>query len=241
MVTRRCLTCVCGAQLAHGGGEQDEQLHQGLLRLARKNPNYRRNLPHICSFYARGECNRGDECPYRYVQPAELRCIPHLTAWVVVCRHEIPRSKNDPLSKQNIVDRFHGRNDPVAERMLKRTAGKAQYADPPNEQVRTLWLAPVDAATTQTDIRCEALGGTVIRERSCSPLVPMRYQGQILRVWRDPVNQNHPGQVLRLRGVRQPEPGYRGVQGPVCVLGDQGDTSACVLGSCAQAWAPASR
>ena len=60
-------------------------LHEGLLRMARKTPYYERNLPHICSFFARGECTRGDECPYR---------------------HEMPRSRDDPLSHQNIKDRF---------------------------------------------------------------------------------------------------------------------------------------
>lgn len=43
---------------------------------------YKRNRPHLCSFYAKGECNRGDTCPFR---------------------HELP-VKND-LAKQNIKDR----------------------------------------------------------------------------------------------------------------------------------------
>ena len=44
---------------------------------------YKRNRPHLCSFYAKGECNRGDTCPFR---------------------HELP-VKND-LAKQNIKDRW---------------------------------------------------------------------------------------------------------------------------------------
>jgi pre-mRNA-splicing factor RBM22/SLT11 len=43
---------------------------------------YKRNRPHLCSFYAKGECNRGDACPFR---------------------HELP-IKND-MAKQNIKDR----------------------------------------------------------------------------------------------------------------------------------------
>jgi pre-mRNA-splicing factor RBM22/SLT11 len=77
-----------------------------LLQLARKEPYYRRNRPHLCSFFARGECNRGDECPYL---------------------HEMPRDKSDPLAKQNIKDRYYGKNDPVARKMLgqdKRHGGK---------------------------------------------------------------------------------------------------------------------
>lgn len=38
-----------------------------LKQLARTDPYYKRNKPHVCSFYAKGECNRGDACPYRSV------------------------------------------------------------------------------------------------------------------------------------------------------------------------------
>lgn len=38
-----------------------------LKQLARTDPYYKRNKPHLCSFFAKGECNRGTECPYRYV------------------------------------------------------------------------------------------------------------------------------------------------------------------------------
>ena len=37
-----------------------------LMKLARSAPYYKRNQPHICSFYVKGECKRGEECPYRY-------------------------------------------------------------------------------------------------------------------------------------------------------------------------------
>ena len=38
-----------------------------LQRMARRTPYYQRNKAHLCSFFARGECNRGSSCPYRYV------------------------------------------------------------------------------------------------------------------------------------------------------------------------------
>ena len=38
-----------------------------LMKLARTTPYYKRNRPHICSFWVKGECKRGEECPYRYV------------------------------------------------------------------------------------------------------------------------------------------------------------------------------
>jgi len=70
-----------------------------LQAMARMEPRYERNLAKICSFFAKGECNRGSGCPFR---------------------HEMPRDRNDPLSKQNTKDRFHGTNDPVAEKMIGR-------------------------------------------------------------------------------------------------------------------------
>ena len=40
--------------------------HEELEKLARRGPHYKRNLPHVCSFFVKGFCSRGDECPYRY-------------------------------------------------------------------------------------------------------------------------------------------------------------------------------
>jgi pre-mRNA-splicing factor RBM22/SLT11 len=68
-----------------------------LQSMARMEPRYERNLPKLCSFYAKGECNRGANCPFR---------------------HEMPKDRNDPLSKQNTKDRFYGSNDPVAAKMI---------------------------------------------------------------------------------------------------------------------------
>lgn len=70
-----------------------------LGKLSRKAPYYKRNRPHICSFWVKGECKRGEECPYR---------------------HEAPNDPEDPLSNQNIKDRFYGYNDPVADKLVKR-------------------------------------------------------------------------------------------------------------------------
>uniref|UniRef100_A0A1I8H4X9 C3H1-type domain-containing protein n=1 Tax=Macrostomum lignano TaxID=282301 RepID=A0A1I8H4X9_9PLAT len=72
-----------------------------LHRLARTTPYYKRNRPHICSFYVKGECRRGEECPYR---------------------HERPTDPDDPLSEQNIRDRYHGTNDPVANKLMTKYA-----------------------------------------------------------------------------------------------------------------------
>jgi len=40
--------------------------HEELEKIAKRAPQYQRNLPHVCSFWLKGFCSRGDECPYRY-------------------------------------------------------------------------------------------------------------------------------------------------------------------------------
>ena len=90
-------------QLANAGinsGAGAVRGHELLLKLARKKPYYKRNRAHICSFWVKGECKRGEECPYR---------------------HEMPLDPNGPLAQQNMKDRYYGHNDPVANKMLDRS------------------------------------------------------------------------------------------------------------------------
>mmetsp|Transcript_1736 Transcript_1736/g.2556 ORF Transcript_1736/g.2556 Transcript_1736/m.2556 type:complete len:435 (-) Transcript_1736:186-1490(-) len=97
--------------LAQGGnmvGESNELAHAQLSSVARMEPRYERNLAKLCSFFARGECNRGVDCPFR---------------------HEMPRDRNDPLSKQNTKDRFHGTNDPAAAKLWARLKAKEAQAN----------------------------------------------------------------------------------------------------------------
>ncbi|OLY80262.1 Pre-mRNA-splicing factor RBM22 [Smittium mucronatum] len=93
-----------------------------LTRLARSDPYYKRNLPHICSFYVKGECKRGNECPYR---------------------HELPEPDGE-LSKQNIVDRYHGTNDPVAKKILARAKPNDVFTTPADKSITTLFVSGLD-------------------------------------------------------------------------------------------------
>lgn len=56
-----------------------------ILKLQRTTPYYKRNRAHVCSFFVRGQCTRGPECPYRHEMPVE-----------------------GELSQQNIKDRYYG-------------------------------------------------------------------------------------------------------------------------------------
>ena len=112
-----------------------------LKQLARTEPYYKRNRPHICSFYAKGECNRGDNCPYRCVfvplPPPSLPSCYAKAYWFVpvlaLFRHEMP--VKDELSKQNIQDRYFGNNDPVAHKILAGHAEKQGLNPPEDESV----------------------------------------------------------------------------------------------------------
>ena len=44
------------------------------LSRARADPSgisQKRNRPHLCSFYAKGTCTRGDACPFRHELPVQ--------------------------------------------------------------------------------------------------------------------------------------------------------------------------
>lgn len=103
-----------------------------LTKLARTAPYYKRNRPHICSFWVKGECKRGEECPYRHDKPSE---------------------PDDPLSEQNIKDRYYGINDPVADKILRRAASLPTLDVPEDKTITTLYVGNIGEHITETDIR----------------------------------------------------------------------------------------
>ncbi|KAK1345733.1 hypothetical protein QTO34_008197 [Cnephaeus nilssonii] len=103
-----------------------------LLKLARTTPYYNRNPPHICSFWGKGECKRGEECPYR---------------------HEKPTDPDDPLADQNIKDRYCGIRDPVADKLLKRASTMPRLDPPEDKTLTTLYVGGVGDTITETDLR----------------------------------------------------------------------------------------
>ena len=122
-------------------GEVNALAAAKLQEMANMQPRYERNMAKLCSFFARGECNRGANCPFR---------------------HEMPRDRNDPMSKQNTKDRFYGTNDPVANKVLGRQRRKEQAekkidADGYDKARATLYLRfqgdPPYPNLTEEDIR----------------------------------------------------------------------------------------
>ncbi|EIW69766.1 hypothetical protein TREMEDRAFT_29541 [Tremella mesenterica DSM 1558] len=87
-----------------------------LKNIARSDPYYKRNRPHICSFFVKGDCKRGADCPFS--------------------RHEIPEENG--LQNQKLADRYYGRNDPVAKKILTQHAESKGLMAPEDKSVTTL-------------------------------------------------------------------------------------------------------
>jgi pre-mRNA-splicing factor RBM22/SLT11 len=107
-----------------------QETRNQMLKLARSAPYYKRNEAHICSFFVKGNCNRGTNCPYR---------------------HELPEKESD-LANQNIKDRYHGINDPVARKLLGKVGAGCLIA-PQDTEIKTLWVGGVDSSITEQDLR----------------------------------------------------------------------------------------
>lgn len=85
----------------------------------REDGTYNRNKPHICSFFVKGTCTRGDECPYRHEMPD-------------------PEAQEDQANRdQNIKNRYYGKNDPLTSKIEEKVLGKVP-APPSNQKIKTL-------------------------------------------------------------------------------------------------------
>lgn len=65
-------------------------------------------------------------------------------------RHEKPTDPDDPLSNQNIRDRFYGVNDPVADKLLSRYKELPTLETPEDKTVTTLYIGNVIDIDEQT-------------------------------------------------------------------------------------------
>jgi len=113
---------------AHSAGKEM------LKKLARTDPYYKRNQANICSFFVKGECNRGEECPYR---------------------HEIP--VDNDLAKQNMKDRYYGKNDPVARKILSGHAAEQGLAPPEDTSITSLFLTALPTTVDENSLRTTLL------------------------------------------------------------------------------------
>lgn len=103
-----------------------------LRRIARSAPYYDRNQARVCSFFLKGECSRGEACPYRHVTPGDV---------------DFPKTTN-------IQDRFFGTNDPVAAKLGKTLSwGLGSVPAPPADtSVTTLFVTNVPSEKSSEEI-----------------------------------------------------------------------------------------
>ncbi|KAF7305026.1 Pre-mRNA splicing factor [Mycena kentingensis (nom. inval.)] len=121
------------SSLAGTGPTRSQSAGKEMLKqLARTDPYYNRNRPKICSFYVKGECSRGEECPFR---------------------HEMPTTDQKQSIQKNIQDRFHGRNDAVAYKILSTHSESQGLKLPDDQTITSLFLPSVPAESTEQSIR----------------------------------------------------------------------------------------
>lgn len=104
--------------------------HPMLQRLARMTPYYKRNEARICTFYVKGACNRGQDCPFR---------------------HELP--EGGELANQKLRDRFHGENDPLASKIMKRADEALSLRTPEDKSITTLYVGGLPPGVSEKEVR----------------------------------------------------------------------------------------
>ena len=127
--------------IEYNGGDSNQSLYQPiesnklLQKLQRNNTDYSRNNVKPCSYYARGECNRGAACSFS---------------------HTI--KEHDPtLAKQNIKDRYHGTNDVVANKILHQQPAHnnithTTIAPPTDTSITTLFIGSIDNSISEQSL-----------------------------------------------------------------------------------------
>ena len=74
----------------------------------------------------------------------------------VYCRHEKPTDPDDPLSDQNIKDRYYGINDPVADKLLRRASEAMEQEAvkaPEDRTITTLYIGGLGDVVGEEDLR----------------------------------------------------------------------------------------
>ncbi len=65
----------------------------------------------------------------------------------------MPTDPNDPLFNQKIKDRYHGVNDPVAEKLLSSAQDLPTLSPPDDKTVTSLYIGEIDESFNQSDFR----------------------------------------------------------------------------------------
>lgn len=114
-------------------------------------PNYKRNQQTLCTYYIRGECNRGESCQYRHEMPKQQQLQQNNDN----NNDDFSNNNNISLHKQNIRDRYNGVNDPVAMKILQKhnINNNDNHTDNSNNNNTTLYIGNVDMSVNETILR----------------------------------------------------------------------------------------
>lgn len=98
-----------------------------------------KNRAHVCTFFVRGECNRGLACPYRHTDISE-KDLESL-------------QKGYGSIEDKIRERYHGVNDPIASKILSKVTEKPKVPEPPaDESITTLFVGGVTSEMTSEEL-----------------------------------------------------------------------------------------
>ena len=126
-----------------------------------KNKIIKRNQRYICSFFLRGECNRGNLCPYRHeiIEDNDIDFDENEIDKIngEELSEEINENNNHKEKKQNVLEnikaRYMGINDPVARRIIKNYSDKSPPEPPKDQSIKTIVINEVlDESIKEKDI-----------------------------------------------------------------------------------------
>ena len=124
-------------------------LEQVSQKYSSKKTIEQRNAPLVCSFYAKGTCSRGNECPYKHILTTE---------------------KNS-TSLKSYRDRYYGTDDPAAAAILEknpelistidREGSAASVQKPEDRTIKSLFVMGIRDGLTVEDIKEHFLAESV--------------------------------------------------------------------------------
>lgn len=103
-------------------------------------PTYKKNQAHVCSFFVKGECNRGDLCPYRHQN---------------ITDEDLESMKKGVNIDERIKERFKGINDPIAKKILSKVRETHAPQPPPDLNISTLFIGGVDESIEEEELRIQ--------------------------------------------------------------------------------------
>lgn len=99
----------------------------------------KRNAAHVCSFYVKGNCNRGVTCPYRHTNITEQDL-------------ESLKKGNGSIDEK-IRERFNGINDPIAKKIMNKIEEKSKPPTAPEDvSITTIFMGNITSEEVTEEV-----------------------------------------------------------------------------------------